>query len=246
MLDEKAVPIPRMRLQGDTAITVEFDERPDITRFIHAFDIALNNLDLPGVIETVPTYRATTIHIDPLIADLATIRTAVLNVAAIDTAEVPTGRVWEVPLYYGGNFGYDLEYVASQAGMTCEDCISIHASAEYLVAMIGFLPGFSYLSGLDRRLSTPRRSEPRQKIPASSISIGGEQTAIGSLEGPSGWHVIGRTPVRPFQPGRAPEFLFAQGDRIRFRRISGPEWRTLDREAERGAKVAECLDDDGA
>ena len=243
MLDEKAAPIPRMRLLGDTAIIVEFDERPDLIRYIHAFDIALNKLDLPGVIETVPTYRATTIYIDPLVTDLATIRTAVLDVAAINTSEVPTGRIWEVPVSYGGNFGSDLEYVASQAGMTCKDCISIHASAEYLVAMIGFLPGFSYLSGLDPRLVTPRRHEPRQKIPTSSISIGGEQTAIGSLEGPSGWHVIGRTPVRPFQPGRKPEFLFAQGDRIRIRPISALEWGTLDREAERGEQVAECLEE---
>lgn len=241
MQDEKAVPIPRMRLLGETAITVEFDERPDIIRFIHAFDTALNKLDLPGVIETVPTYRATTIHIDPLIADLATIRTAIRDVAAINTGEVPAGRIWEVPVSYGGNFGFDLEYVASQSGMTCKDCISVHASVEYLVAMIGFLPGFSYLSGLDPRLVTPRRHVPRQKIPPSSISIGGEQTAIGSLEGPSGWHVIGRTPVRPFHPGRTPEFLFAPGDRIRFRPISVLEWGTLDREAERGEQVAEWL-----
>ncbi len=243
MLDEKTAPIPRMRPLGDTAISVEFDERPDIIRIIHAFDIALNNLDLPGVIETVPTYRAVTIHIDPLVTDLAAIRTAVRDLAAIDTGDAPDGRIWEVPVAYGGDFGWDLEYVASHAGMTCDDCISVHASAEYLVAMIGFLPGFSYLSGLDARLATPRRHEPRQKIPASSISIGGEQTAIGSLEGPSGWHVIGRTPVRPFQSGRTPEFLFAQGDRIRIRPISVLEWRTLDREAEHGAPVAECLEE---
>ena len=134
-----------------------------------------------------------------------------------------------------------LDAVAAHAGMRPADLIEAHAAPEYLVAMIGFLPGFAYLSGLDPRLAMPRRPEPRQRIPASSISIGGVQTAIGSLEGPSGWHLIGRSPARPYLEARDPRFLFGPGDRIRFRPVSEAEWEALDRAAAGGAPVVEVV-----
>ena len=234
---------PVIRYLGDTALSVEFGDRidPALVARVHAFDAALNRLGLSGVIETVPSYRATTLFLDPLTADLRAIEATVLRLATSHGEARLAGRLWVVPVAYGQDFGADLEVVAAHAGMTPGDLIKAHAAPEYLVAMVGFLPGFSYLSGLDPRLSMPRRSEPRAKIPASSISIGGQQTAIGSLEGPSGWHVIGQTPARPFHLGRTPEFLFEPGDRIRFRPISSREWSRLDQEATRGALVAECV-----
>jgi len=236
---------PVIRYLGDTALSVEFGDRidPELIARVHAFDAALNKLRLPGVIETVPTYRATAILVDPLTADFNAIEAAVLRLASIRSDVKPAGRLWDVPVHYGEDSGFDLDGVAAHAGMTPGDVIDAHAAPEYLVAMVGFLPGFSYLSGLDPRLSTPRRSGPRARIPASSISIGGQQTAIGSLEGPSGWHVIGRTPARPFQSGRTPEFLFEPGDRIRFRPVSAREWSELDRDAAHGALVAECIEE---
>ncbi|MXX91713.1 MAG: 5-oxoprolinase subunit PxpB [Boseongicola sp. SB0677_bin_26] len=235
---------PVIRHLGDTALSVEFGNRIDaeLVSRVHAFDAALNQLCLAGVMETVPTYRATTVIFDPLTADVREIEAAVLRLASTKMDVRPAGQLWEVPVAYGQDFGIDLVDVAAHAGMSPGDLIEAHAGPEYSVAMVGFLPGFSYLLGLDPRLSTPRRSEPRARIPASSISIGGQQTAIGSLEGPSGWHVIGRTPARPFHPGRMPEFLFEPGDRIRFRPISAREWSELDRGAARGALVAERVD----
>lgn len=235
---------PVIRHLGDACLSIEFGDRidPELIARVHAFDAALNQLDLAGVIETVPTYRSTTVHIDPLLADVDAIESALLKLASVQRDASPRGRLWAVPVGYGPGFGDDLNDVAAHAGMTPGDVIEAHAAPEYMVAMVGFLPGFSYLSGLDARLAMPRRSEPRAKIPASSISIGGQQTAIGSIEGPSGWNVIGRTPVRPFQPGRRPEFLFGPGDRIRFRPVSAQEWSELDRKAEHGAKIAECID----
>ena len=236
---------PVIRHLGDSAISVEFGDRIDagLVSRVHAFDAALNQLCIAGVVETVPTYRAITVHLDPLRADVREIEAAVLRLAASERdARRPAGQLWEVPVTYGQDFGFDLEDVAAHAGMTPSDLTEAHADAEYLVAMVGFLPGFSYLSGLDPRLSMPRRSEPRASIPASSISIGGQQTAIGSIEGPSGWHVIGRTPVRPFHPGRMPEFLFEPGDRIRFRPVSAREWADLDRDAARGGLVAKSVE----
>ncbi len=235
---------PAIRYLGDTALSVEFGDRIDseLIDRVHGFDAALNQLRLDGVIETVPTYRATTVFFDPLTADVSEIEAEIRRLASMQGDARPPGRLWVVPVTYGGDFGTDLKFVAAHAGMTDGNLIEAHAAPEYLVAMAGFLPGFSYLSGLDQRLLTPRRSEPRACIPASSISIGGQQTAIGSLEGPSGWHVIGRTPARPFQPGRTPEFLFEPGDRIRFRPVSAREWSELDRDAARGALVVERID----
>lgn len=236
---------PVIRLLGDTGLSIEFCDRidPELIARVHAFDTAFNKLHLTGVIETVPTYRGTTIMIDPLTADVTEIEAAVLRLASTRGDVSPAGRLWAVPVTYGNSIGTDLDDLAAHADMTPDDVIAAHAAPEYLVAMVGFLPGFCYLSGLDPRLAMPRRSEPRARIPTSSISIGGQQTAIGSIEGPSGWHVIGRTPVRPFQPGRTPEFLFEPGDRIRFCPVTATEWSELDRKAEQGAIVAERLDE---
>jgi KipI family sensor histidine kinase inhibitor len=104
--------------------------------------------------------------------------------------------------------------------------------------MVGFLPGFSYLSGLPPALATPRRADPRPRIPASSVAIGGAQAALGSIAGPSGWHLLGQSPVRPFLSGRDPVFLFAPGDRLRFDPLPADDWDRLDRAAAAGDPVA--------
>jgi KipI family sensor histidine kinase inhibitor len=117
--------------------------------------------------------------------------------------------------------------------------IEAHTAVVYTVMMIGFLPGFAYLGGLDPRLARPRRSVPRPRIPANSISIGGAQTAVGTVEGPSGWHLIGRTPARAFQRGREPVFLFEQGDEIVFAPIGATEFDRLSAAAAAGDPVVE-------
>ena len=234
---------PVLRPLGDTGLSVELGAGtdPDLIRRVHAFDAAFAALGLPGVVETVPTYRAVLIHLDPLRADVDAIARAAERLAAAPAEGTAAGRLLSVPVAYGGRFGCDLDAVAGHAGMRPADLIEAHAAAEYLVAMIGFLPGFCYLAGLDPRLAMPRRPEPRPRIPASSISIGGVQTAIGSVEGPSGWHLIGRSPARPYVETRAPRFLFGPGDRIRFRPVSEPEWEALDKAAAAGAPVIEVL-----
>ncbi len=228
---------------GDTALSVEFGDRldPALNRRVMALDAALRALAPPGVVETVPTYRALTLHLDPLVADLPRLCATLAELAARPAPATAPGRLWRVPVVYGGTFGEDLNSVAAHCGLTPEACIEAHAAGRYTVAMVGFLPGFSYLAGLDPRLEVTRRPEPRLRIPASSISIGGAQTAIGSVEGPSGWHLIGRTPVRPFQPGREPAFLFAPGDRIRFAPVPAADWHALDAAAAAGAPVAEAI-----
>lgn len=123
--------------------------------------------------------------------------------------------------------------------MTATRLIDIHAGSVYRIYMIGFLPGFAYLGGLDPRLATPRRTHPRAKIPSGSIIIGGAQAAVGSIECPSGWHLLGRTPVRSFDSTRDPTFLLSAGDEVVFNPTDASRWDILERAAIAGEPVAE-------
>ena len=239
----RAPTAPRIRPLGEAALSVEFGDRIDeaINARVHALDAALAADPLPGQAETVPSYRALLVVFDPERADLAAARARLADMAAHPPAKAGAGRHWRVPVLYGGEAGPDLDAIAAHAGLAPDAYAARHAGGRYRVHMIGFQPGFCYLGGLDPALAMPRRAEPRLTIPARSVSIGGVQTAIGTVAGPSGWHVIGRTPVRPFDPARAPAFLFAPGDAISFRPVGAEEWAALEAEAAAGAPVAERL-----
>jgi KipI family sensor histidine kinase inhibitor len=233
----------RLRQCGDTALTVEFgseiDERSNAR--VLALDAALAADPPAGLLETVPTYRSLLVVIDPVMADLPALGARLVELAE---AAVPTranSRTWLVPVVYGGDFGMDLETLARSHGLTAEGLVARHSGTSYRIAMIGFMPGFAYLSGLDPELATPRRMQPRLKTPAQSVSIGGAQTAISTVEGPSGWHMIGRTPARGFMPRREPIFLYAPGDEIRFERIGPEEWPGLDARAAAGEPIARLI-----
>ncbi len=144
-----------------------------------------------------------------------------------------------MPVVYGGEFGIDLEAVAERAELTPEEVIARHSGADYRVYMLGFLPGFTYLGGLDPKLATPRRQEPRLEAPAGMIAIGGVQTGIQCIAAPSGWNIFGRTPVRTYHPGRDPIFLIEPGDHVTFFPVPASEWDALDRAGEAGEMVAE-------
>lgn len=132
-----------------------------------------------------------------------------------------------VPVRYGGESGPDLDALAAAAGLDPAAAIALHAGGDYRVAMLGFAPGFPYLSGLDPRLAAPRRATPRVRVAAGSVGIGGDQTGIYPREGPGGWHVIGRTPLRLFDPWRDSPCLLAPGQRVRFQPIGDAEFERL-------------------
>ncbi|MGO9359112.1 MAG: 5-oxoprolinase subunit PxpB [Xanthobacteraceae bacterium] len=236
-------PLPRILPNGDTALTVEFGRSLDeiINRTVLAFDRAVAAQSLPGIVETVPTYRSLLIHYDPLVVDFATLRERLLALASRPIVPVATSRRWRVPVVYGGEYGIDLDDVAKARGLTPDEVAARHMAADYFVAMVGFTPGFAYLSGLDPSLATPRRHDPRLHTPPGSIHIGGAQAAIQCLAGPSGWHLLGRTPVRTFHPGRDPVFLIAPGDAVTFYGIAADRFAGLDRAAERGEAVAQLV-----
>ena len=155
----------------------------------------------------------------------------------------PTGNVrrWRIPVSYGGEHGIDLEDVAKTLDTTADDIVARHVAGDYRVAMIGFSPGWSYLSGLDPTLQISRRQSPRLSTPAGTISIGGVQTGIQCLAGPSGWHQLGRTAVRTYQLHRDPTFLLEPGDAVSFCGVDAKTFAEQDRAAEHGEIVAELM-----
>jgi KipI family sensor histidine kinase inhibitor len=234
---------PRIIVCGESAFGIEFGETvdPDLNGRVLALDAAVTTSNLPGVVETVPTYRSLLVHIDPLVADPSALATQVLDMARGLAPLQSSARRWRIPVVYGGPFGIDLDDVARRHSLTPEQLIEKHSAPVYRVYMIGFMPGFSYLGGLDPSLATPRLENPRAKTPAGTISIGGVQAAVASVEAPSGWHLLGRTPVRTFMPMRDPVFLLAPGDEVTFAPIAADRWQELDRRAEAGEAVAEVV-----
>ena len=231
---------PRVLPCGDTALAVEFGGEidPATNARVLALDARVSR-GVPGVIETVPTYRSLLVHYDPVATDFDALGAALTALSA-DLPETPAeGRLWRIPVVYGGAFGIDLDDVAARHGLDTADLIARHAAPVYRVYMIGFMPGFAYLGGLDPSIATPRRETPRAKTPAGSISIGGVQAAVASIEAPSGWRLLGRTPVRTFMLGRDPPFILGPGDRVTFDPTPAARWDALDRAAAAGDLVAE-------
>jgi 5-oxoprolinase (ATP-hydrolysing) subunit B len=234
---------PRLLPSGDAAITVEFSRDIDdaANQRVLALDRALAREAIAGVTEAVPTYRSLLVHYDPVQIDFDTLGARLLALARMPSSATSNARRWRIPVAYGGEHGIDLEHVAKALNTTPDEIVARHVAGNYRVAMIGFTPGWSYLSGLDPSLRMPRRQDPRLLTPAGTISIGGVQTGVQCLAGPSGWHLLGRTPVRTYQLHRDPTFLLEPGDYVTFSRIDAKTFAEQDRAAESGEIVAELV-----
>lgn len=223
----------RILTASDCALCVEFGAviSKDVHRQVRAFTLAAEAAHIPGVVELVPTYRSVTVHYRPEITGYARLYerlTHILN--ALQTAALPPAGEIRVPVLYGGPFGPDLGHVAAVHGLTEEEVVALHTEPSYFIYMLGFLPGFCYLGGLDERLHTPRLSEPRVSIPAGSVGIAGAQTGIYPLPSPGGWQLIGRTPLRLYDPRREKPILLDAGVRLQFYPIDRAEYDRLHRE----------------
>jgi 5-oxoprolinase (ATP-hydrolysing) subunit B len=238
-----ALPPPRLLPSGDSAITVEFSRTIDDTanRKVLALDRMLAETPIDGITETVPTYRSLLVHYDPAVIGYEALGTRLLALAQGPLVLGAKIRRWRVPVCYGGENGIDLEDVAKALQTTPDDIAARHSAGLYRVAMIGFTPGWSYLSGVDRFLHMSRRQSPRLLTPAGTVSIGGIQTGIQCLAGPSGWHLLGRTAVRTYQLHREPTFLLEPGDEVTFYAVDSKTFTEQDRAAEAGELIAERL-----
>src|SRR6476646_8166753 len=234
---------PRILPSGDSAITVELSRNIDdaANQRVLALDRTLADEPIAGVNETVPTYRSLLGHYDPVQIDFDILSEKLVSLAQRPVPPETKPRRWRIPVVYGGQHGVDLEDVAKTLKTTPDEIVARHVAGDYRVAMIGFTPGWSYLSGLEKSLHMPRRKDPRLLTPAGTISIGGVQTGVQCLAGPSGWHLLGRTAVRTYQLHRDPTFLLEPGDYVTFSRIDVRTYSEQLRAAEAGEIVAELI-----
>lgn len=221
------MPDVRFLLTGDTSLTVEFGNEiaPEISTQIRALSIQIQKNKIPGVLELVPTYRSLMIHYNPhFILYHTLVKYIEKALSQLEQVEIPPSSVLEVPVLYGGKNGPDIEFVAEHHGKTVEEVIAIHTSTEYLIYMLGFTPGFSYLGGMSEEIATPRLKTPRVKIPAGSVGIAGAQTGIYPIDSPGGWQLIGLTPIKLYDPLRETPILPKAGQYIQFYSISQKEF----------------------
>ncbi|HEX6852208.1 MAG TPA: 5-oxoprolinase subunit PxpB [Candidatus Polarisedimenticolaceae bacterium] len=215
--------VPLLDWASDRALRVRFADtisdaaHDDVRRALAAFERA----PVPGQVNLHPAHASILVVVDPLAATAEAVEAAVrATLHAADDLELPEPRLVEIPVCYEPPYALDLDDVARRAGISIDEVVRAHAGALYRVDFLGFAPGFPYLSGLPERLATPRRTEPRIRIPAGSVAIAGSQAGIYPVEIPGGWNVIGRTPRVLFPPP-----LLRVGDRVRFLPIPADAFR---------------------
>lgn len=222
---------PTISPVGDCAISIDFGQviDPKINRHIRQTIERIQKLKLDGITELVPTYCALLIQYDAMLysySDICNLMEPLLEPSATDDANERV-TVIEIPTVYGGEFGPDLGFVASHNNLSEDEVVAIHSGTDYLVYMLGFIPGFTYLGGMDPRIATPRLSSPRTLIPAGSVGIAGEQTGTYPSDSPGGWQIIGRTPVTMYDMSKEQAALLSAGDYVRYVPIDEAEYNRI-------------------
>ena len=223
---------PRVLNAGDSCLVVEFENKIDmeINARVQALRGEIEKKPFRGFIETVPTYRSLAVCFDPLLApdglDVLLLKLAESAESSKSTKEEKR-KLLIVPACYEGDFAPDLEKVAANAGMSTDEVIRRHSAADYYCYMLGFVPGHPYFGGMDPLLETPRLKEPRERIPAGSVAIGGKQAGIYPIESPGGWNLIGKTPLCMFDAARDPAIFLEAGMWVRFVPIGAAEFERL-------------------
>ena len=220
---------------GESGLLVDFGTPDDRQQSLSILQIskALQASVLPGLKEIIPALSSLTILYDPFTLSRSRLVEEILRCCERSSEFVPSARHWDVPVIYGGEGGPDLKDVAMCAGMSEEEVIALHAGRSYHVYMLGFLPGFAYLGDLPKELQLPRRATPRARVPAGSVAIASAMTAIYPLESPGGWHIIGHTPVNPWDLHRRKEPLFQAGDQVSFTPVTPENAAQIDGIAKR-------------
>lgn len=228
---------PKILPVGDKAVVVEFGDEISIecNNKVLSLDKNITSKNKPFIVSTIPTYRSLLIKYDPLKITfeelLKEIKEELKHQSQLDI----NPEVIEIPVKYGGDFGADIDYVAQHNGISVENVIKLHTKPLYRIYMIGFTMGFAYLGGMSKKIETPRLEKPRTKIPAGSVGIAGKQTGIYPVESPGGWRLIGKTPVKLYDPHRENPILIKPGNYIRFVEISEDDFFKIESEIKEGS-----------
>jgi inhibitor of KinA len=223
-------PEPRFLACGDLAVSVEFAD--EVSREVNARVLALEYLiqqkSLAGVTETVPTYRSLLVYYEPSVVGFDALVAALRSLLTQAQPDVlPPARTVEIPCCYEGEFGFELDAAAARLGLDPAEVARLHAGADYYVYFVGFTPGLPYMTGMPDRLTIPRLEQPRTKTPPGSVGIGGVQCCIYSVDSPGGFWILGRTPLRLYDPDAADPILLRAGDHVRFRPIDRAEFAAI-------------------
>jgi inhibitor of KinA len=222
---------------GDSALIIKTgdDISVETNLVVRKLLLRFENQNLDGIVDFIPSYNELMICYDPTIIsyDILLFNLRTLE-ADLDKIELPESTAIHLPVFYGGEAGPDLHEVAAFSGLSEEEVIRIHCSESYYVYMLGFTPGFCYLGGIDERIAVPRKKTPRLAIPAGAVGIADKQTGIYPIESPGGWQLIGKTPLKLFNPAGKPEFLITAGDFIKFIPVSDEEYQDILNKVDKG------------
>ncbi len=227
---------------GDKAIVLEFGNKinKETNLLVRKMHYCISKKNIVGIEEMVPTYRSLIIYYNPqeikyknLIQRFKRIQNSIPEIT------IPIAQVTEIPVLYGGGCGPDLEFVAHHNLIYVEEVIKIHSEKEYFIYMLGFLPGFIYLGGMSDKIATPRLEKPRLKVSGGSVGIAEKQTGIYPIESPGGWQIIGRTPIKLYDPKRSFPFLLKSGDYVKFYPINEEQFKEIKKKAEEGNYILE-------
>lgn len=222
---------------GDTALVVEFGDRvdPELSDRVLRLGASVLASNTPGVIETVPTFRSLMVLYDPLTTDSASLISKIAKLLDEGGRQTRPAKLWRIPACYELSHAPDLPEVAERTGQSAEEIVRLHADTCFHVYMIGFVPGHPYMGDLPNWLALPRRVDPRVKVPAGSIAISGNMSVIYPMESPGGWHLIGATPIRLFDPRAAQPSLLSPGDKVRFEPVTATEFNAIRTAVEAGS-----------
>lgn len=222
---------------GDTAITVCFENEisKEVNCFVTSFTCAVEQKGIKGVIELIPAFNSVTVLYDSTVTSAGTLKIKLERIIKkLGNSQQSSAVLYKIPVCYEEEFSPDMKNVEAHTGLSREEIIEIHSSTDYLIYMLGFLPGFAYLGEMDKRLATPRLDSPRVEISRGAVGIGGEQTGIYPVASPGGWQLIGRTPVLVYDRERENPILYKSGDYIRFVPISRNEYFEIEKAVQGG------------
>jgi KipI family sensor histidine kinase inhibitor len=224
---------PKMQFlnMGDRGLLLEFGDEitQEINEKVRRMALAIRSEAVPGIAEVVPTYRSLLVLYDPLILSVIDLRKKLGSIEeGLQQSPLPEPGLTRIPVVYGGKYGPDLDSVAEYHRSMPDEIVRLHCSKTYLIYLIGFMPGFPYMGELPEGLVTPRLKTPRLSVPAGSVAIAQKQTGIYPMDSPGGWQILGRTPVKMFDPAKDPPAYLRMGDRVQFYPIDEKEfeeWR---------------------